>query len=202
MRRPLLAGRAPPCRAFSLTAILLAAALGALPAAPASAAGEADSTLAVSALAPGRHVWISQEAGEGPVTIVVSLGSQRAFVYRGSTLIGVSTVSSGMPGHETPTGTFNILEKAKEHRSNLYEDAPMPYMQRLTWDGVALHAGKVGAEPASHGCIRLPTAFAKKLFEVTSLGATVVVTDEMLSTPEEASAALALQPDTEVAAAQ
>jgi hypothetical protein len=202
MRRVPIARRAPSRRLFSLRSIILAAALGALPAAPAWAAGGADSSVAATSLAPGRHLWIQPEAGEGPVTILVSLGSQRAFVYRGSTLIGVSTVSSGMPGYDTPTGTFTILEKNKDHRSNLYEDAPMPYMQRLTWDGVALHAGKVGTEPASHGCIRLPAAFAKKLFEVTTLGATVVVTDETLSTPEEASAALALDPGTEVAAAQ
>jgi hypothetical protein len=202
MRRVKLAGRAPSRRSFSLKAVILAAALGALPAAAAPAAGRLDSAAAATALAPGRHLWLQPEAGEGPVRIVVSLGSQRAFVFRGSTLIGVSTVSSGMPGYDTPTGTFTILEKDKEHRSNLYEDAPMPYMQRLTWDGVALHAGKVGAEPASHGCIRLPAAFARKLFEVTSLGATVVVTDDVLSSPEEAGAALALEPDTEVAAAE
>jgi hypothetical protein len=202
MRRILLARRAPSRRRFSLRAIILAAALGALPAAPALAAGETGASTAATSLAPGRHLWIQPEAGEGPVRIVVSLGTQRAFVFRGATLIGVSTVSSGMPGYDTPTGTFAILEKDKDHRSNLYEDAPMPYMQRLTWDGVALHAGKVGAEPASHGCIRLPAAFAKRLFELTSLGATVVVTDEVLSTPEEASAALALDPATEVAAAE
>jgi lipoprotein-anchoring transpeptidase ErfK/SrfK len=201
MRRVSLAGRrARPL--LSIKALVLAAALGALPAAPAFAADSAAVSAAAAALTPGRHIWIGDEAKAGPVTIVVSLGAQRAFVFRGETLIGASTVSSGMPGHETPTGTFTILEKDPNHRSNLYEDAPMPFMQRLTWDGVALHAGKVGAEPASHGCIRLPLSFAKKLFDVTTLGATVVVTEDILSTPEEASAALALDPSTEVAAAE
>lgn len=200
MRRVKLIGRGSR-PLLSIKAFVLAAALGALPAAPALAADPAAASAAAAALTPGRHVWIGDEAKEGPVTIVVSLGAQRAFVFRGATLIGASTVSSGMPGHETPTGTFTILEKDPDHRSNLYEDAPMPFMQRLTWDGVALHAGKVGAEPASHGCIRLPLAFARKLFDVTTLGATVVVTDEVLATPEEASAALALDPGTEVATA-
>jgi len=186
---------------FSIGTAVLAAAF-ALPAAPALAAGPPDLAAAASALTPGRHVWIGDAPSEGPVTILVSLGAQRAFVWRGSTLIGVSTVSSGAPGHETPTGTFTILEKDKTHKSNLYEDAPMPFMQRLTWDGVALHAGKVGAEPASHGCVRLPLAFARKLFDVTALGATVTITDDVLSTPEEALAALSFDLGTEVAAAQ
>jgi hypothetical protein len=92
-------------------------------------------------------------------------------------LIGVSTVSTGRPGHETPTGVFTILQKRKEHYSNLYNNAPMPFMQRLTWDGIALHAGNLPGHPASHGCIRLPLGFAERLFGVTALGMTVIVTD-------------------------
>jgi len=199
MRKTLLSRRSR--RSISFKSLILAMALAA-PAAPALAGGPADPSAAAAALTPGRHLWIGDEAAEGPVTILVSLGAQRAFVWRGTTLIGVSTVSSGAPGHETPTGTFNILEKDKDHKSNLYEDAPMPFMQRLTWDGVALHAGKVGAEPASHGCVRLPIAFARKLFDVTDLGATVTITDDVLSTPEEALAAAGLDTGTEVAAAQ
>ena len=86
-------------------------------------------------------------------------------------------MSTGQPGYETPTGSFAILQKNRDHRSNLYNGAPMPFMQRLTWDGVALHAGEIPGRPASHGCIRLPMAFARNLFAVTRLGASVHVTD-------------------------
>ena len=92
---------------------------------------------------------------------MVSIPQQRAYVYRGGTLIGVTTVSTGRPGHDTPTGRFEILEKRREHFSNLYNNAPMPFMQRLTWDGIALHAGQIPGRPASHGCVRLPLEFAR-----------------------------------------
>lgn len=128
-------------------------------------------------LRPGQFVWQPDATPEGDVEIVVSLPLQRVFVYRGGTLIGVSTVSTGQPGYETPVGSFNILQKRREHFSNLYNNAPMPFMQRLTWDGVALHAGEIPDRPASHGCIRLPMAFARHLFAVTELGAAVHVTD-------------------------
>jgi lipoprotein-anchoring transpeptidase ErfK/SrfK len=105
-------------------------------------------------------------------------------------MIAVSTVSSGQPGYDTPTGAFTILEKDVDHHSSLYEDAPMPFMQRLTWDGVALHGGQVLAEPASHGCIRLPRAFARRLYGITGIGTRVVVTDEAPSSPREALALL------------
>jgi lipoprotein-anchoring transpeptidase ErfK/SrfK len=111
--------------------------------------------------------------------VLVSLPLQLAFVWRGSTLVGVSSVSTGVAGYDTPTGNFTILEKDRDHHSNLYDDAPMPWMLRLTWDGVALHGGKVTGEPASHGCVRLPAAFAKKLFEITDLGASVSVIDDV-----------------------
>ena len=112
---------------------------------------------------------------------MVNLDEQRAYVYRDGQRIGTSTVSSGKPGHDTPTGVFGILQKQKLHHSNLYENertgrpAPMPWMQRLTWDGVALHAGHVRAKPASHGCVRLPPAFAKQLYTITRTGGTVVI---------------------------
>lgn len=109
--------------------------------------------------------------------LVVSLDEQRAYVYRNGIAIGLSTISSGKPGHETPTGVFTILQKDKDHRSNLYNSAPMPYMQRLTWDGIALHGGSLPGHPASHGCVRLPQAFAQKLFGETRRGDTVVVAD-------------------------
>ena len=120
-------------------------------------------------------VWEPQIAPDGPVLVYVDLGRQRATVYRNGVRIGVSTISSGKDGHETPTGVFTILEKNKEHRSKTYNDASMPYQQRLTWLGVAMHAGNLPGYPASHGCVRLPMEFAKKLFEVTPMGGTVVI---------------------------
>jgi hypothetical protein len=110
------------------------------------------------------------------MVMVVSLGAQQAYVYRNGVRIGVSTVSTGKKGKQTPTGVFTILQKNAKHRSNLYNNAPMPYMQRLTWDGIALHAGNLPGYPASHGCVRLPMAFASALFAETSMGMTVVVT--------------------------
>jgi len=115
---------------------------------------------------------------KGPIVMVVSLPEQRAYVYRTGILIGASTVSTGKKGHDTPTGVFTILQKNSDHYSNLYNDAPIPYMQRLTWSGVALHAGRLPGYPASHGCVRMPYDFARKLFAETKTGLTVVVSDE------------------------
>ena len=126
-----------------------------------------------ASLRPGEYVWQPERARDGDVEIVVSIPLQRAYVYRGGTVIGVTTVSTGRPGHSTPTGRFDILEKHARHFSSKYNNAPMPFMQRLTWDGVALHAGQIPGHPASHGCVRLPLAFAKELFTVTRVGATV-----------------------------
>lgn len=133
---------------------------------------------AVARLQPGEFLWTPEIAPEGPVLILISLTNQRAVVYRNGVPIGVSTVSTGKDGHVTPTGIFTILQKRVDHKSNLYDDAPMPYMQRLTWDGIALHAGNLPGHPASHGCIRLPLEFAKRLYGVTKLGLTVVITNE------------------------
>ncbi len=110
-----------------------------------------------------------------PMTLVVSLGNQKVDIYRGMTLVTSSRVSTGKPGHATKPGVFSILEKRRRHFSNLYGGAPMPWMQRLTWSGTALHAGVVPGYPASHGCIRLPYSFAPKLFDMTTVGAQVVV---------------------------
>jgi lipoprotein-anchoring transpeptidase ErfK/SrfK len=131
-----------------------------------------------ASLKPGHWVWRPELAPGGAIDIVVSLPLQMAYVFRGGTLVGATTVSTGQPGYDTPTGKFAILQKRKDHRSNLYDDAPMPYMQRLTWDGVALHGGAIPGRPASHGCVRLPHKFAAKLFEATELGANVVIVDE------------------------
>jgi hypothetical protein len=139
---------------------------------------------AVESLTPGHFLWDDAVAPAGQVTVVVSIASQRAFVYRGGQLIGASAVSTGAPGHDTPTGEFTILQKQVMHKSNLYNEAPMPFMQRLTWDGIAIHGGRNPGYPDSHGCVRVPTAFAKKLFGMTRLGAKVTVTDEPIDVPE------------------
>lgn len=133
---------------------------------------------AIETLKPGDFLWEPKIAPTGPVTIVISTATQRAYVYRNGLPIAVNTVSTGRAGHETPIGVFTILQKAVTHHSNLYNNAPMPFMQRLTWDGVALHAGPLPGYAASHGCIRLPTGFAERLYAITSRGATVVITDE------------------------
>ena len=132
---------------------------------------------AIEALPPGGFLWAPGIAPQGPVTVIISLATQRAYAYRNGAPIGVATVSTGAPGHETPTGVFVILQKAVKHKSNKYSAAPMPFMQRLTWDGIAMHAGRLPGYPASHGCIRLPLAFARLLFGITRLGLTVVITD-------------------------
>ncbi|GGE05987.1 L,D-transpeptidase [Polymorphobacter glacialis] len=132
----------------------------------------------VLALKPGQWIWDASVAPQGPIMVVINLKTQRAYVYRNGIRIGATTVSSGKPGKKTPTGIFQILQKNKDHKSNLYNSAPMPYMQRLTWDGIALHAGNLPGYPASHGCIRMPKEFSKHLFEVSNMGMTVVVHDE------------------------
>jgi len=110
-----------------------------------------------------------------PLKLVVSLGGQTIKVYRGGQLIRSSRVSTGQPGHDTPAGIYSILQKKVWHRSNIYSQAPMPFMQRLTWSGIALHAGHVPDYPASHGCIRLPRDFAPELFSMTQRGVQVVI---------------------------
>lgn len=111
----------------------------------------------------------------GPVIIAISIDKQHLKIYDANGLFAESPVSTGVRGHATPMGVFSIIQKNKWHRSNLYSDAPMPYMQRITWSGVALHAGVVPGHPASHGCIRMPMAFATKLWAWTRLGARVIV---------------------------
>jgi len=129
-------------------------------------------------MAPGDFDWNPERSLAGDVVIVVSLPQQLVHVYRGGVRIGESTISTGKPGHDTPPGVFTILQKKKMHRSTLYDDAPMPFMQRLTWDGIALHAGRLPGYPASHGCVRLPAAFAEALYGVTEHGGVVVVADD------------------------
>ena len=172
-------------RAIALGLFILAAPLAA--SAEPTYSLETGQMLANDGLRPGQARWLAEaDTASGAVSIVVSLPLQRAYVFRGGALVGVSTLSSGQPGYDTPVGRFTILEKDVDHRSSLYDDAPMPFMQRLTWDGVALHAGQVMAEPASHGCIRLPRAFPRRLYGMTGLGTVVVVTDQAPNAPEQA----------------
>src|SRR5215475_12736301 len=112
---------------------------------------------------------------QGPLIIAVSIDQQKVRVYDANGLFAESPVSTGMRGHSTPMGVFSVIEKNKLHRSNIYSGAPMPFMQRITWSGIALHAGVLPGYPASHGCIRMPTAFAIKLWGWTRLGARVII---------------------------
>lgn len=112
---------------------------------------------------------------KGPLLAVVSIASQRITIYDRDGVVATSPVSSGRSGYETPQGIFSIIERKEEHFSNLYDDAPMPFMQRITWSGVAMHAGALPGYPASHGCIRLPHSFAERLFGLTKLNTRVVV---------------------------
>src|SRR6266545_3018285 len=125
-------------------------------------------------LKPGQYVWEPERAPEGPLLIVASITEQVAYVYRNGICIARSSVSTGRPGHSTPTGVFTILEKEVHHTSSIYKGAEMPYMERVTWGGIALHAGDLPGYPDSHGCVRLPLEFSKLLFGVTMKGATVI----------------------------
>jgi hypothetical protein len=133
-------------------------------------------------LKPGDYVWHPEVSPAGPVVVFVSLPGQVLYVYRNGVRIGRSTVSTGKPGKSTPTGVFTVLQKKVHHESSIYKGAEMPHMQRLTWTGIALHAGHLPGYPASAGCVRLPVDFAAKLYSVTTLGTTVIIADNR-STP-------------------
>jgi hypothetical protein len=143
------------------------------------------STLAFAAPVPPRsrlgtnqYTWHPETSPQGPVLMVISLPEQQAYIYRNGVLIGRTTISSGRAGHRTPTGVFTVLEKQRRHFSNIYKGAAMPFMERLTWSGIALHGGPLPGYPDSHGCIRLPKEFSQLLFGVTRVGTTVVVANE------------------------
>lgn len=125
-----------------------------------------------------------KEAGtkpQGPLVIVVSINRQKVTIYDSNGLFAESPVSTGMKGHSTPMGVFSVIQKHKFHHSNIYSGAPMPYMQRITWSGVAMHAGVLPGYPASHGCIRMPMAFAVKMWNWTRMGARVIVSPGQMS---------------------
>ena len=140
-------------------------------------------------LGPGQYVWDTESAPSGPLFLTIDLTAQRVMVYRDGVLIGASTISTGSEGRETPTGVFTILEKQVMHRSITYDNAPMPYMQRLTSKGVAMHAGDLPGFAASHGCIRLPKEFAKLLYGATEIGTPVMITDQAQIAEQERRAA-------------
>ena len=132
-------------------------------------------------LKPGDYLWHPEVSPAGPVVVLVSLPDQVMYVYRNGVRIGRSTVSTGTAGHRTPTGVFTVLQKKVDHESSIYKGAKMPNMQRLTWTGIAMHAGQLPSYPASHGCLRLPEDFAEKLYTVTNLGTTVIIADNKSS---------------------
>ena len=132
-------------------------------------------TFGVSSVAAGKFLWADKAPTDGPVRIVVSLNDQRAYVYRADELVAVSSISTGVAGRDTPTGIFPILEKRPIYHSKKYDNAPMPFMQRIDQYGIALHAGHVTGAPASHGCVRLPAKFAARLYGVTEIGSTVLI---------------------------
>lgn len=129
-------------------------------------------------LKPGDFRWEPEKSPVGLVAIIVSIPDQQVHVYRNGIRIGLSSCSTGKKGHRTPTGVFTILQKDKDHHSSTYNNAPMPNMNRLTWSGIALHAGNLPGYPASHGCIRLPLKFSALLFGVTHVGTPVILADD------------------------
>jgi hypothetical protein len=147
-----------------LTTLALAAVIAAAGTASAKRLHEQESAAPVDARSPGE-----------PVMAIVSLQRQQITIYDAKGLILRAPVSSGQKGRETPAGIFSVLEKDADHHSNLYDDASMPHMQRLTWSGIALHGGPLPGHPASHGCIRLPYEFAERLFDMTNVGMRVIV---------------------------
>ena len=180
---------------------MLAVALIAMPGALSSLAGEKAQAQAVAA-AFTQPVPVASQAPAPPtvampplvsdvlrsgVLIVVSKSTQQMHVFKDGALWATSPVSTGKRGHSTPSGVFPILQKKSFHRSNIYSNAPMPFMQRLTWRGIAIHAGRLPGYPASHGCIRLPYGFARALFGLTrAASTTVVVTNEPVRSDEQA----------------
>ncbi len=127
------------------------------------------------ALKPGQFVWRDVPDAAGPERVVVGLSDQMAYLYRGDTLVAAAAISTGRDEKPTPTGIFSVLDKKPFYRSKKYDNAPMPWMERIDGYGIALHGGYNPGYPASHGCIRLPAAFAKKLYSVTDVGTPVFI---------------------------
>src|SRR6516162_5099034 len=129
--------------------------------------------------APKKETVAAKEGSanpQAPLVIAVSIGRQQVKIYDANGFFAAAPVSTGMPGHPTPMGVFSVIQKHKFHHSNIYSGAPMPFMQRITWSGVAIHAGVLPGHPASHGCIRMPMSFAVKMWNWTKMGARVIIT--------------------------
>jgi hypothetical protein len=126
-------------------------------------------------LKPGQYVWRDVPESAGPERVVISLSDQTAYLYRGDSLMAAAAISTGRDDKPSPTGIFSVLEKKPFYRSKKYDNAPMPWMERIDQYGIALHGGYNPGYPASHGCIRLPLAFAKKLYSVTDVGTPVYI---------------------------
>jgi len=124
------------------------------------------------------QVKVPEKLPPGPLQIVISIKKQQLTLYAGGQAVAHSPVSTGVPGHPTPQGVFSVIQKQIYHESNLYSSAPMPYMQRITWSGVAMHQGVVPGRPASHGCIRLPAEFARRLWSITRVGTRVIIAQD------------------------
>src|ERR1700726_1286710 len=134
-----------------------------------------------------------RDAGE-PIMAIVSIKSQKVTIYDADGWVLRAPVSSGTAGRETPAGVFSVVEKDKDHRSSLYDDAWMPHMQRITWNGLAMHGGPLPGYAASHGCVRMPYGFAQKLFDKTRIGMRVIISPND-ATPVEFSHAALLVPN-------
>lgn len=130
-----------------------------------------------TSLKPNEYIWDSDKSPTGPVGIIVSLKSQTLYVYRDGKLIARSSVSTGVPSHPTIPGAYTILTKNETYHSKKYDEASMPFMERLTWDGMAIHGGNNPGKPSSHGCIHVPLDFAEKLYGITQTGETVLISD-------------------------
>ncbi len=128
-------------------------------------------------LRPNQYIWNPDASPTGPVGIIVDLTNQTLYVYRNGKQIGRSAVSTGIPKHPTTAGTYTILTKNLKYHSEKYHEASMPFMERLTWDGMAIHGGNNPGKPSSHGCIHVPLDFAEKLYAITQKGDTVLVSD-------------------------
>lgn len=159
-------------RFFAACTVLLAAVL-AQPLESSAQSSDTDD----SDLRTGEYIWRPELAPTGEMSMTIDLSRQRAYVRRDGVCIGISTISSGKRGYRTPTGEYTVMEKQRYHHSNLYDNAPMPYMQRLTDYGLALHGGYLPGYPASHGCVRLPHAFAAELFRESYVGMRVTITE-------------------------
>lgn len=126
-------------------------------------------------LKPGQYVWHDVPADAGPERVVISLSDQMVYLYRGDTMMAAATISTGREDKPTPSGIFSVFNKETMHHSNKYDNAPMPFAQFFDPAGIAMHAGFNPGHPASHGCVRMPSAFAKKLYSVTDVGTPVLI---------------------------